>query len=325
MKNKGLDLLDQKIIYELDLDSSQSFLDLGKKLDEPNETIAFRVKRLQRKGYIKNFITTINTSNLNSFYYKFFYKFQKATPEIEAAIIDYLKNNPRISYLASLEGRFDCAFLVLAQGIHDLYDFLVPFKEKFGEYILEQEILTLTSVHRFNFRFFYEGGKLLHTQYPDELKEPGIDKLDYEIVTTLAKNSRINLTTLAKNKNVHPNVIRYRIKKLKIKGILRARVLDINFKKFGVEHYQVDYSLKNQNSVKIIMEFAARLPESTFATVTLGKYDLALEFAVNNIEALKRILDQIRTKFSDTIILQEIFALKEHSVNWFPYPPPSAK
>src|SRR3989338_9485952 len=197
MKNKGLDLLDRKIIYELDLDSSQSFLDLGKKLDEPNETIAFRVKRLRSKGYIKNFITTINTSNLNSFYYKFFYKFQKTTPETEAAIIDYLKNYPRIAYLASLEGRFDCTFLVLAEGMHDLYAFLIPFKEKFGDYILEQEILTMTSVHRFNFRFFHEGGKLQHTKYPDQLKKIDIDDLDYAVIAALAKNSRMNLTELA--------------------------------------------------------------------------------------------------------------------------------
>ena len=95
MKNKGLDLLDQKLIYELDLDSGQAFLDLGNKLGVPNETVAFRVKRLQKNGYINNFITTVNTSNLNSFYYKVFYKFQKSTPQIEKEIIDYLKFHKR--------------------------------------------------------------------------------------------------------------------------------------------------------------------------------------------------------------------------------------
>src|SRR3990170_8040980 len=102
MNKRGLDLLDQKILYELDLDSSQSFLDLSKKLEEPNETIAFRVKRLQKNGYIKNFITTINTSNLNSFYYKFFFKFQKTIPKIERDIIDYLRAYHGIAYLARL-------------------------------------------------------------------------------------------------------------------------------------------------------------------------------------------------------------------------------
>src|SRR3990167_443177 len=114
MNERGLDLIDQKILYELDLNSSQSFLDLAEKVDIPNETVAFRVKRLQKNGYIKNFLTTINVSNLNSFYYKFFFKFQKTIPQIEENIISHLRAYEGIAYLASLEGRYDCTFLVLA-------------------------------------------------------------------------------------------------------------------------------------------------------------------------------------------------------------------
>jgi len=319
MNKRGLDLLDQKIIYELDLNSSQSFLDLAKKIDVPNETIAFRVKRLQKNGYIKNFITTINISNLNRFYYKFFFKFQKTTPKIDEEIINHLRTCGGIAYLASLEGRFDCTFLVLSEGINDLYNFLIPFKEKFGEYILEQEILTMTSVHRFNFRFFYEDGKLLHSHYPEELKKPDIDTLDYSLVTILAGNSRASLSEMAKVNKVHPNVIRYRIKKLKDIGILGSPVLDIDFKKFGMEQYQVDFTLKDQRAVKEIIDSIAKFPETTFATVTLGKYDLALEFGVKNKDALKRILDRIKIEFYDTIISYDVFEMREHSVNWFPY------
>ncbi len=319
MDKRGLDLIDQKILYELDLNSSQSFSDLAIKINIPNETVAFRIKRLQKNGYIKNFVTTVNVSNLNSFYYKFFLKFQKTVPKIEKDIIDYLREYVGIAYLARLEGRFDCTFLVLAEGIEDLYAFLVPFKEKFGEYILEQEILTMTSVHRFNFRFFYENGKLLHSHYPEGLKKPDIDHLDYAIIATLAKNSRESLIKMAKTNNVHPNVITYRIHKLRKMKILGNSVLDIDFRKFGFEHYQIDLTLKNQSSVKKIIDAIALLPEATFATVTLGKYDLAVEFAVRNKEALKRILDRIKVQFSETIISQDIFEMEEYTVNWFPH------
>ena len=68
-----------------------------------------------------------------------------------------------------------------------------------------------------------------------------------------------------------------------------------------------------------MIEFIGPVPEATFATVTLGKYDLAVEFVVKNNEALKRILDRIKTEFSETIISQDIFGMNEHSVNWFPH------
>ena len=185
--------------------------------------------------------------------------------------------------------------------------------------LLEQEILTLISTHRFNFRFFYEGGQLLDTHYPEDLKKPDIDSLDYSIITALATNSRTTLSEIAKKNKVHPNVIRYRIQKLKDAEILGTSVLDIDFKKFGVEQYQVDFTLKDQSSIQTIIKVATLFPEATFATVTLGKYDLALEFVVKNKEALKKILDRIKIEFHGTIIDYAVFEMEEYRINWFPY------
>ena len=41
----GIDLKDRKIFYELDFDSRQSFLQLGKKVDLQKDMVAYRVKR----------------------------------------------------------------------------------------------------------------------------------------------------------------------------------------------------------------------------------------------------------------------------------------
>ena len=136
MRKNGLDLLDRKILYELDLNSRMTFKELGKKLNIAKETASFRVKRLVKEGYIKNFITTIHTSNLNRFYYKLFYKFHKTTPEVDKEIVKYIRNHKSIAYFASLEGRYDVTFLILAKDMSSLYEFLVPFREKFGNYML---------------------------------------------------------------------------------------------------------------------------------------------------------------------------------------------
>ncbi|MDP7179993.1 MAG: Lrp/AsnC family transcriptional regulator [Candidatus Woesearchaeota archaeon] len=314
-----LDLIDKKILYELDLNSRISFKELGKKLNIAKETASFRVKRLVKNGYIKNFITTILTSNLNRFYYKLFFKFHKTTPEIDKEIIEFIRNNKTTAYLASLEGRYDVIFLILSKDMRDLYSFLVPFREKFGEYVSEQEILTMPEVHKFNFRFFYENGKLLHTKYPVELSEPKIDNLDYIIIKTLAKNSRTNLIEIAQITKTETNVVKYRIKKLKQANIIGTHVLDINIEKFGLQQFQISYSLKNLTSINKIIEFVSQIPQSTFATVTLGKYDLAVEFAVKNGKELREIMNNIKTQFADEINDHEVFIMEEHKINWFPF------
>jgi len=55
-----LDLKDRKILYELDINSRQSFSQLGKKVGLHKDVVAYRVKKLQEKGIIKNFYTELN-------------------------------------------------------------------------------------------------------------------------------------------------------------------------------------------------------------------------------------------------------------------------
>lgn len=319
-QENALDLQDRKILYELDRNSRMTFKELGRRLHISKETAAFRVKRLVKDGYIKNFLTTIHVSNLNRFYYKLFYKFHKTTPAIDSEIVKFVQNYPTIAYFANLEGRYDITFLLLSKNFHDLHNFLAPFREKFGAYILEQEILTLTSTHRFNFRFLFEGeSETAHTQYPEELKEPDIDEIDYQILANLAKNSRIPLIELAKITKTETNVVKYRIKKLRNEDVLGTNVLDVDFEKFGVQQIQVDFTLKDHSVTGKLINFVSQNPNSTFSTITLGKYDLAVEFVVRNTKELRKILEGIKEKFSQDIINQDIFIMEEHSINWFPY------
>ena len=71
-----LDLLDQKIMYELDLNARISASQLAKKLKKSKETVNFRINRLIKNEYIKGFYTVFNTSKLGWYYTKFYIKFK---------------------------------------------------------------------------------------------------------------------------------------------------------------------------------------------------------------------------------------------------------
>jgi DNA-binding Lrp family transcriptional regulator len=85
-----IDLKDRKILYELDIDSRQSFRSIGKKIGLSKDVVASRVKRLQEKGIIKNFFTVIDSSKLGYTSFRFYLTFQRTTPEIKKEIIDHL-------------------------------------------------------------------------------------------------------------------------------------------------------------------------------------------------------------------------------------------
>ena len=80
-----------------------------------------------------------------------------------------------------------------------------------------------------------------------EGNEPDIDEIDIIIIKNLAKDSRVNLIELAKLTKTETNVVKYRINKLRKQNILGNYVLDINFEKFGLQQFQIDFTLKKHS------------------------------------------------------------------------------
>lgn len=313
------DLLDRKIMFELDLDSRLPVTQLAKKVHASKDTVNFRLKKLVQDGFIKNFITTIYTSHLNLFYYKLFYRFHKTTPEIDKKIISFIQDYGKTAWFGSFEGPYDLAFLIISKSVYDLENFLKEFRKLFGDYILEQEIHTLTSVHRFNLKFFHNSERVKHTQYPKELQVLNLDEVDYKILTTIANNSRVPIIDLARDLNIDSSTILYRLANLKKKKVLGTHTLAVDFSKFGVQHYQINFILKNHEAISKLVTYFSNHKNATFATTTIGKYDLAVELVAEDNLGLRKILDDVNSKFSSDINDHDTFLIvKEHNVTWLP-------
>ncbi|MCR4335813.1 MAG: Lrp/AsnC family transcriptional regulator, partial [archaeon] len=59
-----LDLLDRKILYELDIDSRQPLAELAKKVGKSRNVVEYRINKLQKDGVIKNFVTLLDAGRL---------------------------------------------------------------------------------------------------------------------------------------------------------------------------------------------------------------------------------------------------------------------
>jgi len=117
-----LDVKDRKILYELDLDSRQSFARLGKKVGLHKDVVAYRVKKLLEKGIIKNFYTEVNDYILGYSPVKFYLTYQNVTPAIKQEIIEYLVNNPHTNVVHSLEGQYDVCVIAEVGNIPKFYN-----------------------------------------------------------------------------------------------------------------------------------------------------------------------------------------------------------
>ena len=76
-----IDVKDRRILYELDVDSRQSFRNIGRKVGLSKDVVASRVKKLKEKGIILRFFAYYDIHHLGYTFLRFYFKFQYVTPD----------------------------------------------------------------------------------------------------------------------------------------------------------------------------------------------------------------------------------------------------
>ena len=198
-------------------------------------------------------------------------------------------------------------------------EFLIEFKEKFGDYILEKEVHTVLTTHRLNEKFLFAGKTSKHSFYQDEISQYPIDDIDAKIMQILSTEARISLIDLGNKINIDSKVVKYRIKKLEKEGIIIAYVSAPNFDKLGLQFIQINFNLKNNKTASSIIEFFDKTNKCLYALELLGKYDLTVEIHVENDRVLREIMEGFKQQFVDKYNDYDIFNMyKEHLVVWLP-------
>ncbi|MBU0907166.1 MAG: Lrp/AsnC family transcriptional regulator [Nanoarchaeota archaeon] len=317
---EDLDLLDKKIMYELDIDARMPASQLAKKLRKSKETINFRINRLIKSDYLKGFYTVFNTSALGWFYVKFYFKFRSITPLKEKELFEYISKQNHIAYLGSVEGKYDCILLVMVKNYADLSEFQDRFMKKYGSFIREKDIVTFLTTHRLNERFLFEGNEKKDWSYPIKLENYTLDKLDKKILKEISTNARTPIVEIASRLETDPKVINYRLKKLEKDRIILAYVTAPNFDKLGKSFFQVNISLEDPTQRPTVIEFFNNTNKCLYAIEIMGKYDLLVELHLDGTAELKSLLDSFREKFVNVYSDYDVLTVsKEHVVVWSPF------
>ena len=110
-----LDLKDKRLLYELDLDSRQSFNSLARKIKLGKTALVNRINHLQKEGIIKQFHTVIDTGKLGYISFRLLLNLHNASPEKEQEIIDFLKKKDKVIWVVSVEGEYNVGATMLVR------------------------------------------------------------------------------------------------------------------------------------------------------------------------------------------------------------------
>lgn len=316
----NLDSKDRAIIDELDRNSRIAASNISKIIKIPKETVNYRIKRLEEKGYINKFYTIINASLFGYHSFKVFLKLQNNTNSVDEQLEKYVMNNKTCYNFRFIQGYYDVVFVTMHKTPIHLQRFIEGLMDIFGEYVIEKTFYLVIREHKINMKNSKTNKLEKITFNLHKQKKREMDKTDITILKHIAGNSKIKALELSEITGESPRVMIYRLKKLEEEGIIAGYSISLDFELLGFELVQIDMSLKTFTVIKSIIEFFGKTGMCIFAYEMMGEYDLCIELVIKNDEELRKILGKFKERFMKHYTKYDVsHVYKEDIINLAPF------
>jgi DNA-binding Lrp family transcriptional regulator len=313
-----LDKKDKEILYELDLDSRQSFNQVGRKIKLGKEVVQYRIKQLEKQGIIKGYQTLIDVSKLGYLTCRFFIKFRGNTPEEEIKIIEYYKKNPKFWWVDSIGGFIDLGLACWVKDIYEFFEIKEDLTKRFGKFINELKISIYYKFYIFN-RKYLSNRKESHEKVMLFPEKADFDEKDLEILRLISGDARANVVEVSEKTKISVSNVSYRINNLIKKRVILGFKVLLDLEKIGYYWYKVEMQLSDMSVKKQMLEYFKHSKNIVYAYETISENDIEFELEVQSHEEFKKSLDEIRKLFGKSIKKDYYFIWgKEHKFLFMP-------
>jgi DNA-binding Lrp family transcriptional regulator len=317
-----IDSKDREILYQLDLDSRQSFAKIGKKVGLSKTVVAYRVNKLIENEIIKTFYTVIDAFKLGYISFRIYLVYQYMNQQKEKEIINYFTSQKLTWWTISAEGRFDLALIMWVKNINDFYSFWDETLKRFRDYFMEQQFSVYIQLYTYRYSYLLDDmNKSDRTKF--EITGGGkqviIDELDFKLLRLIAPHARMPVKEIAQRLNATVAVVNYRIKKLIKEGVIQGFRSDMDLTKLGYQFFKADIDLKDYRQRGKIINYAKINPHLVRIDKSVGISDLELEYHVQSLDQFHLIMKDLINKFPDIIkTYKYVYASKLHKMNYMP-------
>ncbi|MAG60915.1 hypothetical protein CL619_03965 [archaeon] len=320
MSEIKLDLIDRKILSELDKNARISNAQLARKVRKSRETVKYRIKQLQEKGILQGFITSINPNRLGFIMFKVYLKLEN-NPKERQKFYSALKQNKDIYWMGISDGAFDCVFAILAKSTVEYFSIINKLLSDWKHIIISKTLGTMVDTKQYNKKFFLENSKESEVQvvtFGAKVVENIIDSLDSQILNILANDARIPIAELARKTNSSIEIVRRRMKILEQKGIILSYRIAVDLNKLNLEFFKAIIYFKSLSpkDEAALSQWMKQHPRSLYYIRSLAPWEVEFEFVVESYQQFNQIINELREKFSHVIRNHEHLIMIEET--WMP-------
>ncbi|MBW2990315.1 Lrp/AsnC family transcriptional regulator [Candidatus Woesearchaeota archaeon] len=319
MMNK-LTKKDQRILFELDQNSRQTDSQIAKKIGLSKQVVNYRINNLLKKKIISEFYTTLDIAKLGLNTYYVFLQLANINRQKEESLIKQLDELDFVGWLLSGLGRWDVCVSISADTMELFDSLLSKIIAVCEDYLYDYTFTMLFESSHLSYKFV--NPKQFKKIIQQEKKEKiSLDKIDIAILRQIASNARISLTEIQKKTKIPIHTSAYRLKSLEKQKLILGYKPKLDLGVLGLQWHLLLLKFQNvsEKRKKELIYFCENHKNVYYLTRTIGSYNLMLDVHVKTSDEFRKVVLELRDKFSDVIkIYESIFVFKEHKISYFP-------
>lgn len=320
---KNLDILDRRLIYELDRNARQSIAAVARKLRVSRNVALYRLHNLKEQGIIKHAFAEINSISLGYLTFRVFLKIGNCTPEQRRAMEEHLLGQKNLTWFSKCLGKWDLDFLFTTKDIWKFERFREEFFLQFNSVIEEHHTSVLKDI-----RSYPKDHIVGRTRDPLQEKNFGtkrieIDGKDEALLRVLSRDAMRQLIDIARDLDLSVNTAKRRMKRLEKEGVILQYRLFLDTKKLGFGYYKLHVALRNyaKEDLTSIREFLASKPFIPYTDHYVNGEDFEIECQLRNEREYVAFVAELESLFGH--IIKDKFLIKFHEELLFRYLPES--
>jgi DNA-binding Lrp family transcriptional regulator len=300
-----MDEKDNLILFELLQDCRQSVSKIAKAVKLPQQTVSYRIKKLEESKTIKKYTANINYPKFGLSRHSIYLDMRGVTAK---DVNKYLKEITAIDevsccYMLHAASKWQLYISVWTKTI-ERYDeiqtkILIKFKDKIKNYLSFQSVRSKTYLAR-----RLNPKKKAQVDTKGNPENVDLSKQEWKLINLLKKNSRAPITEIAKKMNMTASSVMRKINTLKKKNIIQRFYPIIDLKKVGFTEYtyisRIDPSCVKE--LDNFMKLIEKDPRFIISIKAVGYVNLYYAFLVKNQEELKEINEEIESVLGPAIL-----------------------
>lgn len=302
-----MDEKDKLILFELLQDCRQPVSKIAKAVKLPQQTVSYRIKKLEDSKVIKKYTLNVNYPKLGYSRHSLYLDIKGVSANEVGKYLKAITDIKEVSccYMLHEVSEWKLYVSVWTKTI-ERYDniqtkIITKFKSKIRNYLSFQSVRSYTYFAK---RLNPKKQALIDIKGNPEHEE--ISDSDWKLVNLLKKNSKASAMELANQLKTTASSVTRKITSLKKKGIIERCYPILDMKKIGYTEYtyisRIDPSYSNK--IQEFIEFTKKDPRFIIVIRAVGYVNLYYAFLVKDREDLSDITEKVH-KLLGKAILEE--------------------